>query len=92
MEILHRSMQYLCMYCLDKSRGVSGIFGGIYPALEIGFSLVGGERGFRGSKIRARVFEGKTKHQNYHGCWSGSGITGKNLERAIPKSHHPQKI
>ena len=57
-------------------RGVSGIFGGIFPALETGFSLVGGEKGFRGSIIRARVLERKPKH-NYHGCWSGSWITGK---------------
>ena len=42
-------------------RGVSGIFGGIFfPALETGFSLVGGEKGLNGSIIRARVFRGKT--------------------------------
>ena len=58
-------------------RGVSGIFGGISPAMEIGFPLVGGEKGFKGSIIRARVFERKPKHKNYHGCWSGSWITGK---------------
>ena len=39
----------------------------------------GGEKGLKGSIIWARVFEGKPKHQNYHGCWSGSGITGKIL-------------
>ena len=40
LEILHWSMQYLCMDCLYMRRGVSGIFGGIYPAVEICFSLV----------------------------------------------------
>ena len=58
-------------------RGFSGIFGGIFPALETGFPLVGREKGFRGSIIRARVLERKPKHKNYHGCWSGSWITGK---------------
>ena len=80
------------MYCLYMRRGVSGIFGGIFPALETGFPLVGREKGFRGSIIRARVLERKPKHKNYHGCWSGSGITGKNSEGAILKSNHPQKI
>ena len=47
--------------------------------MEIGFPLVGGEKGFKGSIIRARVFEGKPKHKNYHGCWSGSWITGRIL-------------
>ena len=60
-------------------RGVSGIFGGIFPALETGFSLVGGEKGLNGSIIRVRVFERKPKHKNYHGCWSGSWTTGKIL-------------
>ena len=60
-------------------RGVSGIFGGIYPALKIGFPLVGGEKGLNGSIIRARVFEGKPEHQDYHGRWRGSWITGKIL-------------
>jgi len=60
--------------------------------MEIGFPLVGGEKGLKGSIIRARVFEGKPKHQNYHGCWSGSWITGKILEGAIPKSIHPQRF
>ena len=79
-------------------RGVSGIFGGIFPALETGFSLVDGEKGFRGSISRARVFERKPKHKNYHGCWSGSWVLEwfvdhqENFERAIPKSNHPQKI
>ena len=61
------------------SRGLSGIFGGISQAMEIGFPLVGGEKGFRGSIIRARVFKRKPKHKNYHRCWSGSRITGKIL-------------
>ena len=60
--------------------------------MEIGFPLVGGEKGLKGSIIRARVFERKPKHKNYHGCWSGSWITGKIFEGAIPKSNHPQKI
>ena len=63
-------------------RGVSGIFGGIYPALEIGFSLVGGEKGLKGSINRARVLERKPKHKNYHGRWSGSWITGKILRES----------
>ena len=39
--------------------------------------LGGGEKGLKGSIIWARVFEVKPKHQNYHGRWSGSWITGK---------------
>ena len=77
LEILHGSMQYFCMECLYMGRGVSGIFGGIFRALEIGFPLVAGEKGFRGSIIRARVLERKPKHKNYPWCWSGSWITGK---------------
>ena len=57
--------------------GVLWYFRGISPAMEIGFPLVGGEKGLKGSIIRARVFEGKPKHQNYHGCRSGSWTTGK---------------
>ena len=45
----------------------------------MGFPFVGEEEGLKSSIIRARVFEGKPKHQNYHGWWSGSGITGKFL-------------
>ena len=41
------------------------------------FFLGGGENGFRGSIIRARVLEGKPKHQKLHGCWSGTWITGR---------------
>ena len=39
--------------------------------------MVGGEKGINGSATRARVFKRKPKHKNYHGGWSGSGITGK---------------
>ena len=77
LEILHGSMQYPCMDCLYMSMGVSGIFGGIYPALEIGFSLVGGEKVLKGSIIRARVFEGKPKHQNHQGVGGVRGSPGK---------------
>ena len=84
LEILHGSMQYFCMECLYMGRGVSGIFGGIFPALETCFSLVGGEKGFRGSTIRARVLERKPRHQNYRGCWSGLWITGKILREQFP--------
>ena len=72
-------------------RGVSGIFGGIFPALEIGFSLVRGERvlevrqfglGFSRENLSiklSRVLEWFVDH------W------GK-FERAIPKSNRPQRI
>ena len=43
LKILHCSMQYSCMECLYMCRGVSGIFGGIFVALEIDIPLVGGE-------------------------------------------------
>ena len=60
--------------------------------MEIGFPLVGGEKGLKGSIIRARVFERKPEQQNYHRHWRGSWIIGKNLERAILESNHPQRL
>ena len=43
LEILHWSMQYFCMDGLYMDMGSSGIFGGIFRAMEMGFPLVGGE-------------------------------------------------
>ncbi len=77
LEILHWSMQYFCMDGLYMDMGSSGIFGGIFRAMEMGFPFVGGENRLKVSIIRARVFERKPEHKNYHGCWSGSWITGK---------------
>ena len=77
LEILHWSMQYFCMDGLYMDMGSSGIFGGIYLAMEMGFPFARGEKGLNGLIIRARVFERKPKQQNYHGGWSGSWITGK---------------
>ena len=62
---------------LDLDMGSSGIFGGIFRAMEMGFPFIRGEKRLKGSIIRARVFERKPKQQNYHGGWSGSWITGK---------------
>ena len=45
--------------------------------MEIGFPLVGGEKGLKGSIIRARVFERKPEHKNYHGRWNGSWMLGE---------------
>ena len=62
LEILHGSMKCFCTNCPYTDRGGSGIFGGIFPALETGFPLVGREKGFRGSikigraSCRERVF------------------------------------
>ena len=47
LEILHWSMQYFCMDGLYMDMGSSGIFGGIYLAMEMGFPFVGGEKGFK---------------------------------------------
>ena len=47
LEILHWSMQYFCTGCLHMDMGSSGIFGGIFRAMEIGFPLVGGEKGLK---------------------------------------------
>ena len=76
LEILHGSMQYFCMECLYMGRGVSGIFGGIFPASETGFSLVGGEKGINGSATRARVFESPNgtnvrQTKQWHGKYGG---------------------
>ena len=60
LEILHWSMQYFCMGCLYMDMGSSGIFGGIFRAMEMGFPFVGGENGLKVSIIRARVFGRKT--------------------------------
>ena len=43
--ILHWSMQYFCMDGLYVDMGSSGIFGGIYLAMEMGFPFVSGEKG-----------------------------------------------
>ena len=45
--------------------------------MEMGFPLVGGEKGLKGLIIRARVFEGKPKRQNYHGDGVVRGSLGK---------------
>ena len=45
----------------------SGIFGGIFRPMEIGFPFVGGENDLKVSIIRARVSEEKPKHRNYCG-------------------------
>ena len=47
LEILHWSMQYFCTDCLYVDMGSSGIFGGIYLAMEMGFPFVSGEKGFK---------------------------------------------
>ena len=44
LEILHWSMQYFCMGCLYMDMGSSGIFGGIFRAMEMGFPFVGGRK------------------------------------------------
>ena len=49
LEILHWSMQYSCMGCLYMDMGSSGIFGGIFRAMEMGFPFVGGRKGLKGS-------------------------------------------
>ena len=49
LEILHWSMQYFCMDGLYMDMGSSGIFGGIFRAMEMGFPLVGGRKGLKGS-------------------------------------------
>ena len=85
-------MPYFCMDCLYMDMGVLWYFSGISPAMEIGFSLVGGEKGLNGSINRARVFEGKPKHQKFHGCWSGSWITGKILREQFQSQIILQKI
>ena len=45
--------------------------------MEIGFPLVGGEKGFRGSIIRARVFGRKPKHKIITGAGVVRGSLGK---------------
>ena len=40
LEILHWSMQYFCMDGLYMDMGSSGIFGGIFRAMEMGFPFV----------------------------------------------------
>ena len=49
LEILHWGMQYFCMGCLYMDMGSSGIFGGIFRAMEMGFPFVGGRKGLKGS-------------------------------------------
>ena len=61
--------------------------------MEIGFPLVGGEKGLKGSIIRARVFERKPKHKKKLSRVLEWFVDHReNFERAIPKSNHPQKI
>ena len=48
-----------------------------FPALETGFPLVGREKGFRGSIIRARVLERKPKHKIITGAGVVRGPLGK---------------
>ena len=70
----------------------SDIFSGIFLAMEIGFPLVGEEKGLKGSIIRTRLFERENlsiKIITVVGVVRGSP---GNFERAIPKSNHPQKI
>ena len=43
LEILHWSMPYFCMDGLYMDMGSSGIFGGIFRAMGMGFPFVGGE-------------------------------------------------
>ena len=79
------------MGCLYMDMGSSGIFGGIFRAMEMGFPLVGGEKGLKCSIIRARVFERNLSTKIITGVGVAHGSSG-NFERAIPKSKHPQKI
>ena len=62
-------------------RGVSSIFGGIFSSFGNWLFFGRWREGLKSSISRARVFEGKPQHQKFHGCWSGSWITGKILRK-----------
>ena len=70
----------------------SGIFSGIYLAMEIGFPFVGGENGLNGLIIRARIFERKPRQQNYRRYWRGSWITGKFWESHFQSKNIPKRF
>ena len=84
LEILHWSMQYFCMGGLYKDMGSSGIFGGIFRAMEMAFPFVGGEKDLTGSIFRVRVLEGNPNTKNHPGWWGGSRIAGEILREQFP--------
>ena len=47
LEILHWSMQYFCMDGLYMDMVSSGIFGGIFRAVEMGFPFIDGRKGLK---------------------------------------------
>ena len=49
--------------------------------MEMGFPFKGGEKGLKGSTIRARVFERKPKHKIITGVGGVHGSLGKKYSR-----------
>ena len=85
-------MQYFCMDGLYMDMGSSGIFGGIFRAMEIGFPFVSGRKGLKGSDNQGQGFRGKNRSTKIiTGIGVVRGFLG-NFEKAISKSIHRQRF
>ena len=67
--------------------GSSGIFGGIFRAMEIAFPFLGGEKDLTGSIFRVRVLEGTLSTKFILGGGEVPGLLGKILREQFPSQN-----